>query len=275
MKRIISFVLGMLIVLGMISVNMPVYATEMVDTSVEKGQEIYQNFLDVTAFIETDETWQDCLETQYGKESGFTRMVLGKAYREKLKDAKQEDFDALSPYEAFVYCESYLTFVNMGDPVGIINASTPESHVYTVTLIWNGNKVDEVKAALTDLIRWQYAYIAENGYPYNLMSGKSYAEESGMVLEDTGNQNEGTVDSDVQEELGLTDEEVKEIEDALTEEEIKEIKEETGHSEEEPEKVETSAEEGSKWWLVIPVVLILGLAFPVMKYVSKKKESTK
>jgi len=278
MKRIISFVLGMLIVLGMISVNMPVYATEMVDTSIEKGQEIYQNFLDTTAFMETDSTWENFMKSYANDGSEKKNMKV--FYLETVADATDETYAELSSYETYIYIETYVRIAGMvgnrlfDTYIQNKKGGVPQ-YIDDFCAIWSGNNIEEVKEAFASLLEWQFAYFRENNYPYNFITGKSYAEETGLLPVEEENQDSGTVDKEVQEELGLTDEEVKEIEDALTEEEIKEIKGATDKSKEEADKVEASAEEGSKWWLVIPVVLILGLAFLVMKYVSKKKESTK
>ena len=85
---------------------------------------------------------------------------------------------------------------------------------------WKGNNADEVKAAFRDLVEWQFAYIRENGYPYNFITGKSYAEEMGLSTEEVKESPKESTN-----EAGLTDEEVEDILSELSDEEIEELKE--------------------------------------------------
>lgn len=254
MKKFLGILAGLIVAVGVFSVCAPVYAAEEVDASVENGKKIFQNFLDTTAFIENDETWQDYLEGQYGKDSGIMRPAFRNAYLKKLVGTKQEDYDMLSAYEAFIYGESYLVYVSMADPAGIISHSTPESHAYTATLLWSGTNAEEVKDAYIELTRWQYAYIAKNGYPYNLVTGKSYAEESGMVSVETEKEASLSVDSEVQKELGLTDDELDEIAEEL--------------------QGETDLEESSKgrWFGVVILAVILAAILVII--IKKKSTNT-
>jgi len=202
-------------------------------------------------------------------------------YLNTVAGATEEKYDGLSPYDAFVYIETYIKMA------GSKEGAVFEHYVQTVKsgvedycklrcAAWKGNNVDEVKAAFRDLVEWQFAYIREKGYPYNFITGKSYAEEMGLATEEATDSSKETTN-----EAGLTDEEVEDILSELSEEEIKEIKEE--FAEESDKDFETeigaSGEDSSDQTTIgvevsplIILVLLVVVVVVVILYNKKKGE---
>ena len=195
--------------------------------NTEGAEEVYQNFLEKTAIIATDESWDYVLNTLYGM---LSRGAMKNVYLKSVKGATEEQWENMTAYEIFVYRETYLNFAYMvgdvtnpfeeyflkGDDDGI----DKYLDVQIVEKSFTGTNADEVIDAIREVAEWQAAFIRQYNYPYNFITGKSYAEETSF---DPGS--ESTIESPEEsvdiEDLGLTAEEKKEIEEAFAEDDPK------------------------------------------------------
>ena len=195
--------------------------------NTEGAEEVYQNFLEKTAIIATDESWDYVLNTLYGM---LSRGAMKNVYLKSVKGATEEQWENMTAYEIFVYRETYLNFACMvgdvtnpfeeyflkGDDDGI----DKYLDVQIVEKSFTGTNADEVIDAIREVAEWQAAFIRQYNYPYNFITGKSYAEETSF---DPGS--ESTIESPEEsvdiEDLGLTAEEKKEIEEAFAEDDPK------------------------------------------------------
>ena len=133
---------------GSLSVNATGASAEVdMEDFVAQGQELFEEFLEVSAFIESDSSWNDCLYV-YNK---VRRISGGQIYLESVGDASQEVWDSLSAYEVLVYYDTYLSFASMANAVNTVNYDSyvaDEEHgvaefVKIAVLGWNGNDSDK------------------------------------------------------------------------------------------------------------------------------------
>lgn len=283
MKKILgAMACAVLAVVMVLSTGNIAYATEKgsVDTSIERGQEIYQNFLDTTAFIESDSTWTQVLQ-QYEKE-GVMKVFFRNNHGE-LIDSTEIPYEELSPYKTFICIETYMQFAGViSTKVGVAKyientTNNVGRYMNIYAALWDdGNNSDEVKAAFRDLVEWQFAYIRENGYPYNFITGKSYAEEMGLSTEEVKESPKESTN-----EAGLTDEEVEDILSELSDEEIEELKEAFAEESGKDSKKETGADAGAQATgvavapLIIVVLLVAVVAAVVIVVMNNKKKNEK
>lgn len=279
MKKILgAMACAVLAVVMVLSTGITAYATEdgSVDTSIERGQEIYQNFLDTTAFIESDSTWEKTLKLY--DNDGSQKESYDDFYLETVAEATEEKYDELSPYNAYIYIESYIKMAGSNGRAVFENyvqdiKSGVEDYCDLRCAAWKGNNVDEVKAAFRDLVEWQFAYIRENGYPYNFITGKSYAEEMGLSTEEVKESPKESTN-----EAGLTDEEVEDILSELSDEEIEELKEAFAEESDKDSKKENGADAGTQATgvavapLIIVVLLVAVVAAVVIVVMNNKKK---
>lgn len=183
-------------------------------TNVEGAEEVFTRFKDATAFIETDESWKSTLETY----DLLYRISQKDVYLSTVNGATEEEWNNMTPYEIFVYTESYLRFSNMvGSDAKPADTYINNGDKGIENFMKNnygslaGNGVDDVKEALHELVLWQVDYYRAYNFPYNFVTGKSYAEETALDLS-------GKTEEIVDEDLGITEEEEEEIIDAFKEE---------------------------------------------------------
>lgn len=197
--------------------------------NTEGAEEVYQNFLEKTAIIATDESWDYVLNTLYGKLQRAS-WLMKDTYVESVKGATEEQWENMTAYEIFVYMHTYIDFACMvggsGRDLKEYFSKDDDDGIdkymkYRVgEKLFTGTNADEVLDAIREVAEWQAAFIRQYNYPYNFITGKSYAEETSFDpgSESTIENSEESVDI---EDLGLTAEEKKEIEEAFAEDDPK------------------------------------------------------
>ena len=262
---------------GSLSVNATGASAEVdVEDLMKRGQEAFNHFVEVSAFIQDDETWNDCLEVY-----DIIHRKSGKEmYLESVDGASEELWDNLTAQEILVYYDTYLVFASIvtaandvlyNKYIADIEHGVNE-YVGSKTLGWNGNNCEEVIAAFEDFVEWQIEYYRIYNFPYNFITGKSYAEET---HQDFGLENaeseaqEPVVESIGNEAADITEEEKNEILDELTNEEISEIKEEVEAYESASFEEEKDDESGN---IFIPIVLVVVAGVALVAVVLKKRK---
>lgn len=246
-------------------------ASSGIGEDVEGAEEVFQNFLDATAIMETDPSWDGIINSVHG--------TVGRNFREDMylssvKDATAEQWQSFSNYEIFVYTETYLRFANMvgaeSDPFGEYFAKGEKGiqrylNDYVVVRMYTGTNSEEILSALTDLVNWQAEFILKYNYPYNFITGRSYADETRVITSADPVPQESVSEESTEsepEDLGLTKEEEDEIREAL---------EEDGIVEETPGIWSNVGQALLDHWFSIMLAVILLIAYLVVRYIRKKK----
>lgn len=280
MKKALKLVVGviMAICVGVIT-GSAVYAaetSESVDISIERGCELYQSFLDITAIMKSDSSWDELMKSY--ENGGENKGFYDEAFVDSVADATISQYEELSAYDTFIYAVTYLKMAKSLDQQVFnyyieMGAEGVETQVNLYTNHWKGNDCEIIKVAYQRLVEWQFAYIRENGYPYNFVTNKSYAEETGLVTEPSKEVSEES--KEIADEGIITEEKIEHIQESadamkdVVSEETQEVAQDT--------KEEASAEEpaSEKSNVVLPVILVVilaGAAYTIFQ-VSKKKKN--
>lgn len=226
------------------------------------ADEVYQNFLDKTAILTTDKSWDYVLNTLHGT---LSRLAMKTLYLDNVKGATEEQWNNMSAYEIFVYTETYLRFANMvGSATNpfdeYLNNGDTGLDKYLTDYVgknnYTGTNCDEVLQAIKDVAEWQGEFVRQYNYPYNFITGKSYAEERGIYNSES--------EEETTEDLGLTSEEESEIKEALSDD----TKQEHSKSFSIWKGV---ADELLKHWFSIIIAVVLVVAYLVVRHIRKKK----
>lgn len=265
MKKLFGYLLSVLtIVISLNTTDITAHASET--SATKSADEVYQDFLDATAFMETDSSWNEILETQYGL---INRASLKKDYLCYVDGATEEAWASMSAYEVFVYCGTYLRFAGFANEHGameekyVLNTDTSlqnyENTFFALISQTGGNDKEKVVDALREIASWQMDYYRTNNSPYNFVTGKSYAEETGLELNNnTTATNEQNTD--------VTNEEIKELEEALGSEAVAEIREET--------TPDSQQEQGSFSVIILVVALVIIASIIGVVFAIKGKKSS-
>lgn len=211
---------------------------------------IYQKFLNAVSFIKDDSTWEWTLK-QFG-ENSVNRKSYSKWYADAVSDGSEEEYFSLTPYEQFLWTETYTKFAgkmsenNYDYYFGSVD-NFKQNFVNIATGVYSGNNKDTVISAYEELALWQYDYIVKNGEPYNFINQRSYTSEVGTALE-----------------KGMTSEELAEQDQKDIEEAIEEAN----------QSVEVDTE-GTLSTHLLAIFLIVGLGIVVAGVVYVRKRQNK
>lgn len=156
--------------------------------SDEGADEVYNAFLEATAFIAEDTAWQSNVLAEYSLfENRYATW-----YASYVENGTEKDFLSMSLYDRFVWGETYLMFawaVNTGTFSEYFGSEEVFANRITDNLVnriqnardlTNGQQVIDAYLALAD---WQYNYVKESGVPFNFVNNRSYLEEIGEMPE--------------------------------------------------------------------------------------------
>lgn len=187
--------------------------------SDERADEVYNAFLEDTAFMAEDTAWQSNVLAEYSLfENRYATW-----YASYVENGTEEDFLSMSLYDRFVWGETYLMFawaVNTGTFSKYFGSEEVFANRITDNLVnriqnardlTNGQQVIDAYLALAD---WQYNYVKERGVPFNFVNNRSYLEEIGEMPETS-------------EETKTDEEELSEAAEELLEDTDDKTKEET------------------------------------------------
>lgn len=187
--------------------------------SDEGANEVYNAFLEATAFIAEDTAWQSNVLAEYSLfENRYATW-----YASYVENGTEKDFLSMSLYDRFVWGETYLMFawaVNTGTFSEYFGSEEVFANRITDNLVnriqnardlTNGQQVIDAYLALAD---WQYNYVKESGVPFNFVNNRSYLEEIGEMPETS-------------EETKTDEEELSEAAEELLEDADDKTKEET------------------------------------------------
>lgn len=187
--------------------------------SDEGADEVYNAFLEATAFIAEDTAWQSNVLAEYSLfENRYATW-----YASYVENRTEKDFLSMSLYDRFVWGETYLMFawaVNTGTFSEYFGSEEVFANRITDNLVnriqnardlTNGQQVIDAYLALAD---WQYNYVKESGVPFNFVNNRSYLEEIGEMPETS-------------EETKTDEEELSEAAEELLEDADDKTKEET------------------------------------------------
>lgn len=225
--------------------------------NADGADEVFDAFVEATSKVFDDPEW-----ATYFKSTGYGGNTL--LYEQYVRDGKKEDYESMSDFDKYVYSASYLRFASfVTEPYKMSEEEYMEpgeegferyceDHFYYVSDDMN----QEVRAAITDMLRWQFAYYREHNYPYNFVNKRSYLEETGNGAQEV--YSEESVKEEVLSEL--TKEEKKELEEAFGDLE----------KEEELEK-EPKKEIGAPINILVVIVVIVVLAVLCLSLRKKNK----
>lgn len=232
-------------------------SSDNVEGENTEADAVYQKFLNAVSFIKDDSTWEWTLK-QFG-ENSVNRKTYSKWYENAVSDGSEEEYFSLTPYEQFLWTETYTKFAgkmsenNYDYYFGTVD-NFKQNFVNIATGVYSGNNKDAVISAYKELALWQYDYIVKNGEPYNFINKRSYTSEVGTAPE-----------------KGMTSEELAEQDKKDIEEAIEEVKGE----EDQGVKVDT---EGTLSNHLLVIFLIVGLgivvAVVVVVYVCKRQNKS-
>lgn len=230
-------------------------SSDNVEGENTEADAVYQKFLNAVSFIKDDSTWEWTLK-QFG-ENSVNRKTYSKWYENAVSDGSEEEYFSLTPYEQFLWTETYTKFAgkmsenNYEYYFGTVD-NFKQNFVNIATGVYSGNNKDAVISAYEELALWQYDYIVKNGEPYNFINKRSYTSEVGTAPE-----------------KGMTSEELAEQDKKDIEEAIEEVKGE----EDQGVKVDTAL---SNHLLVIFLIVGLGIvvAVVVVVYVCKRQNKS-
>ena len=166
----------------------PQAETDSFTVSDEGADEVYNAFLEATAFIAEDTAWQNNVLAEYSLFEGR----YASWYASYVEGGTEEDFLAMSLYDRFVWGETYLMFawaVNTGTFSEYFGSEEVFADRITDNLVnriqnardlTNGQQVVDAYLALAD---WQYNYVKDSGVPFNFINNRSYLEEIGEMPE--------------------------------------------------------------------------------------------
>lgn len=227
--------------------------------------EAYEAFLEAVSFIENDSTWSSGFAAtlnQYGKDS-INANLYSKWYADYVQGGSAEEYFALTPFEQFLWTETYTRLAYASYGSGDYNkyyGSDTAFNRYIVNIAKStmaGNNSDAVIKAYENLMAWQYNYIVteSNGVPYCFITDRSSKEEIKDVP---------VVVPDGDETLSEDDKQgMQEVIDELE-------KDENGEEEEKGIWTDTF-DLLAKHFLTILLLVAFGVALLVVVHIRKKK----
>ncbi len=219
-------------------------------TNLLKGEVAVQNFIDKTSFIQNDESYQgwDFLGLYSGD-------GLKKDYLDSHSNNTEEQWNAMTEYEKFVWRKVYLSPNLYMFKAKDLNDFMEDVLATEISLFKNNEYTDEdtVYDALVELYEWHYSYFLVTGTVYDYYNGAEYV-----------------LDEEVQEVVIL--EEVKQPEEIK---QLEELKEEVMAELTEEEKEELRIATSTKTSPILPitiVVLCIIIAVIAFLFIRKQKK---
>lgn len=234
--------------------------TNSFTVSDEGADEVYNAFLEATAFIAEDTAWQSNVLAEYSLfESRYASW-----YASYVENGTEEEFLSMSLYDRFVWGETYLMFawaVNTGTFSEYFGSEEAFANRITDNLVnriqnardlTNGQQVIDAYLALTD---WQYNYVKESGAPFNFVNNRSYLEEIGEMPE--------------------TDKETKSDEEELSEAAEELLEDADDKTKEETEKGIWDDTMNALAWNIVTILIFVVLIIALLFVIQKRKRLNK
>ena len=188
------------------------------ETWHDEAMQAYENFSSLFYSIQDDPTWEMHLSMAEAR-----RNISANTYLKSVTNAKQSDWDNYSAVDIYLWHDTYLVFcdmMNRGTEYFDSKFNSGEARLNSFfednigTGAWTGTNGEELKEAYKNLVSYQVAYYEKYNYPYNFINDKSYADEVGIPQQEN--------------EKDLSEDEIKDINEAIDElspDEIKDFKE--------------------------------------------------
>jgi len=267
MKKILITLLTTFSVL-FLSIFMPISANAQepsnfdFETWYSDAKNAYDNFINVLTEKKEDAT----VAQIYSNADSLTRssLTLKKDYVECVKNGTEEEWESFSDIELFAYKSTYLDFTSlMNKSNDFINdnikSSDAKKEIYFQRNLgiseFMGESGNAIFSAYMNFADYQLQYFEYYNFPYNFHTDKSYAEETGIEITSETATTEETEDL---ESLGLTKDEIAEIES--------EIEAEIGTKQENIKN--TNSNSINPIIIIIPIILI----FAICGYVIFQKK---
>lgn len=176
-------------------------------TGIGEADELWNNFLNLVAEIETNEEHSEILEIV---DSG---VEFYSGYYEEATGRSKDEYAAMTSFERFLWYSTYIM------PVIAITSSSYNTYLSSVTK-WNTRSVGtpyrmlksygtiEMAEAYRELMEWDYYYFMENGAVMNFMTGKTSLENDELEVLDAseadgnGDPTQEEIESLLREEFG-------------------------------------------------------------------------
>lgn len=224
----------------------------------EEAMQAYDAYISLLESKVDDSTWKNVFD--YAE---ITRASVKKIYLESVENATEEELNALSQTDVIDYFTTYLNFVLVKNrsteyyDSNFKSGDTAKQNYFrdnVGTSMWTGNGSEELLNAYMTVAEYQLQYFEYYGFPYNFHNDKSYADETGLDITVETTVTEETEDL---ESLGLTENEISEIES--------EINNENANT--------TNANSLNPLFIIVPIVLILAIGgYIIFRRKSNKKD---
>lgn len=184
----------------------------------DEAMQAYETFSSLFYSIQDDDTWSMTLAMANSR-----RNISVHTYLKCVSNARQSDWDNYSAVDIYLWHDTYLVFCDMMNSGreyfdSKFNSGEARFNGFLKSDIgtgaWTGTNGEELKEAYKNLVSYQVAYYEKYNYPYNFINDKSYADEVGIPQQEN--------------EKDLSEDEIKDINEAIDElspDEIKDINE--------------------------------------------------
>lgn len=193
------------------------------ETWHDEAMQAYENFSSLFYSIQDDPTWEMHLSMAEAR-----RNISAKTYLKSVSNASQSDWDKYSAVDIYLWQYTYLAFcdmMNMGSENFDSHFHSGEARFESFlklnigTGAWTGTKSEELKEAYKKLVSYQVTYYDIYNYPYNFINDKSYADEVGIPQQENENDLSEDEIKDINEAIDeLSPDEIKDINEAVDEE---------------------------------------------------------
>lgn len=263
MKKILLRLLTVITAFSMLTfLPTTIHAQEVSDFNFDvwhdEAMQAYDTYISLVESKVDDSTWKNVFD--YAE---ITRVSVKKIYLESVKNATEEELNTLSQADVIDYFTTYLNFVLVKDRSNdyydshFKSGETAKQNYFKDSVglnMWTGNGSEELINTYMTVADYQLQYFEYYGFPYNFHNNKSYADETGLeiIAETTENEEIGDLES-----LGLTEEEIAEIES--------EINAENSNNED--------SNSINPLFIIIPIVLLLAISgYIIFSKKNKKKD---
>lgn len=262
MKKLLLRLLTIIIVFSMAFPLNAVHAQEVNEFDFEswhdESMQAYDAYISLLESKVDDSTWKNVFD--YAE---ITRASVKKIYLESVNGATEEEWNSLTQTDVIDYFTTYLNFVLIKNRSNeyydshFKNGDTAKQNYFRDNVgvgMWSGNGNEELLNAYMTVAEYQLQYYEYYSFPYNFHNDKSYADETGLeiIAKTTENEEIGDLES-----LGLTQEEIAEIES--------EINAENSNNED--------SNSINPLFIIIPIVLLLAISgYLIFSKKNKKKD---
>lgn len=169
------------------SIGSVITATDRANIAVtnEDAEKAYLEFLEAVSFIQTDASWYEGFSATLTlfDENTLNGELYAEWYASYVQDGTREEFFSLTPFERFLWSNTYTRLAYAVGGSNNFNRyfGSKDSFKYNLvdvaTNTMYGNNREVVVEAYEKLMDWQWAYITENGVPFNFIRNRDYIEE--------------------------------------------------------------------------------------------------